>query len=110
MIEWVVLGSLAWIIGFGVIPIACAMFKVDDPYIPSREYAEDFAAHLSGHGSPGSDPLSSEGSASKSEPGDVVDVRRLGAVPRASNGASRQYARPAGRSGAEKDRPLKLVP
>lgn len=107
MIEYIVIGAVAWTFAVGIFPIACAMLKVEDPYIPSREYAEDFAARMSGEQSPAPATPFPAGSGDDT----IVDFRRLGTGPRGNlqNVRTTPVDASLGRSAAETDRPLHLV-
>ena len=115
MIEWVVIVAVAWLFACVLFVAAWPVFAGEsfDSYLPSVEYAEDFAARLSGvEESPGSGrpPAASP----NAEPGDdIVDCRTLGLAPRGSSSVRPTPADASlGRSAAEKDRPqtLYLVP
>lgn len=112
MIEWIVIVSIAWIFGCTLFICAWPAFAGPlDAYLPSEEYAEDFAARLSGtNPSPGSTPSVRGAACLPVEPGDVVDFRRLGTGPRGLTTRTTpdsSHPRPAG---AEKDRPLHIAP
>jgi hypothetical protein len=109
VIEWIIIVSVAYLFGLGIIPVICTMLRPPEPYLPGERYSEDFAARLSGIEKPDSEtPWGRPGN--QAESGDVVDVRSLGTGPSGTtNAATRQSARTAGRSGAEKDRPLHLI-
>ena len=116
MIEYIVIGAIAYLFGCVCFLYAWPVFvgqNWDDLYIPDEDYAEDFAARLSGQHSAerlpgGTSPESADPFPADS--GDIIDMRRLGTGPR---GSLQHRTTPVdaslGRSAAEKDRPTLYV-